>query len=198
MLWWLLSAFPAMAQAVPEKTWSFSASLYGYLPPDGPDYLQPTVTADRGVLHLEARYNYEAPRTASFWAGANFSAGEALALQFTAMLGGVVGDTVGFAPGYTGTLTWRKLQLYSQSEYLIDTRDSSGSYFYTWSELSLAPADWFRFGLAIQRTKLYQTDFDIQRGFLVGFNSGNADLTLYVFNPDTSRPTIVLGASVSF
>ncbi len=58
--------------------------------------------------------------------------------------------------------------------------------------------DWFRFGLAVQRTKLYQTDYDIQRGFLVGFMFKRVDLTTYVFNPDASRPMIVLGLAVNF
>jgi hypothetical protein len=41
------------------KAWSFGASVYGYSLPEESEYLQPTVTADRGWLHLEARYNYE-------------------------------------------------------------------------------------------------------------------------------------------
>ena len=178
--------------------WAFSASVYAYFPPDGPDYLQPTVTADRGALHLEARYNYEASRTGSFWVGWNLSAGEKLKLEFTPMVGGVFGDTRGFAPGYTGTLAWWNLQFYSQGEWVIDLDDSSASFFYTWSELSLAPAGWLRLGLAVQRTKLYQTERDIQRGFLVGFTFGKVGLTGYVFNPDDAHPTAVLAAAVSF
>jgi NADH dehydrogenase FAD-containing subunit len=30
---------------------------------------------------------------------------------------------------------------------VFDTDDSSESFFYTWSELTLAPVEWFRFGL---------------------------------------------------
>ncbi|HWT79462.1 MAG TPA: hypothetical protein VN648_11745, partial [Candidatus Methylomirabilis sp.] len=45
--------------------WSFSASAYTYFVPDSRDYVQPTVTADRRWLHLEARYNYENLETAS-------------------------------------------------------------------------------------------------------------------------------------
>jgi hypothetical protein len=60
---------PALAEAVDEKAWSFSASVYTYLVPDDRDYAQPTLTADRGWLHLEARYNYEAPETGSAWIG---------------------------------------------------------------------------------------------------------------------------------
>jgi hypothetical protein len=200
-----LCAFHAQGQStatdVPsatERNWSFSASAYGYILPDNTDYLQPTVTADRGWLHLEARYNYEAPKTGSFWIGYNFSVGKELKLEFTPMLGGVFGDTTGIAPGYTGTLSWWKLELYSQGEYVIDTGSSSDSFFYTWSELTMAPAEWFKLGFVVQRTKLYQTEFDIQRGILVGFSYKKADFTAYVFNPDASKPVFVLAFGLSF
>ena len=49
------------------------------------------------------------------------------------------------------------------------------SFLYTWSEFALAPTDWSRFGLAVQRTKVYQTEFDIQRGFFAGFSYQRAD-----------------------
>jgi hypothetical protein len=189
---------PASAAGDAEKGWSFSASAYGYILPGGPDYLQPTVTADRGWLHLEARYNYEAPRTGSFWAGYNFSVGKELTLDFTAMLGGVFGDTTGIAPGYAGSLRWWKLELYSQGEYVIDTGSRTDSFFYNWSELTMAPAEWFKFGFVTQRTKLYQTDFDIQRGVLVGFSYKKADFTAYVFNPDESKLVVVLALGLNF
>ena len=111
-----------------EKAWSFSASAYTYFVPDDRDYVQPTFTADRGWLHLEARYNYEALDTGSAWVGYNFSGGEKLAWEFTPMLGGVFGDTTGIAPGYKGSLSWWKLELYSEGEYVFDTRQFLGQF----------------------------------------------------------------------
>jgi hypothetical protein len=188
---------PALTEDGDEKAWSFSASVYTYLVPNDRDYAQPTFTADRNWLHLEARYNYEDLETGSVWIGYNFSLGEKLAVEVTPMLGGVFGHTTGIAPGYKGTLSWWKLELYTEGEYVLDAGDSSDNFFYTWSELSLAPVDWFRFGLVVQRTKLYQTDFDIQRGFLVGFSYKWASLTTYVFNPD-DKPTFVVAVGVTF
>ncbi len=189
---------PAAVAETAGDAWSFSASAYTYLVPEDRDYVQPTFTADHGWLHLEARYNYENLDTGSAWIGYNFSLGEKLSLEFTPMLGGVFGQTTGWAPGYEGTLSWWKLELYSEGEYVFDTGDSSDSFFYTWSELSLSPVDWFRFGVVVQRTKLYETDFDVQRGFLVGLSYKRVDFTTYVFNPDASSPTIVLGLEFSF
>ena len=180
------------------NTWSFSATVMGYLVPDSRDYVQPTITADRGWLHLEARYNYENLETGSAWLGYNFGGGKKLAWELTPMLGAVFGNTTGIAPGYKGSLSWWKLELYSESEYVVDTGDSSGSFFYNWSELTLSPLDWLRFGLVTQRTRAYQTDRDIQRGFLVGLAYKKFSFTTYVFNPDESKPTLVLAAGVNF
>jgi hypothetical protein len=190
---------PAASATEPaHEGWSFGASVYGYIVHESRDYLQPTITADRGWLHLEARYNYEAFDTASVWVGYNFAGGEKLAWEITPMLGGVFGDTTGIAPGYKGSLSWWKLELYSEGEYLFNTRHSSESFFYNWSELSLAPLDWFHFGLVSQLTRLYQTDREIQRGFLVGVSWKKVHLTTYVFNPDESHPVFVIAGGIGF
>jgi len=120
---------PALTGESDEKAWSFSASAYTYFVPDDRDYVQPTLTADRGWLHLEARYNYEALDTSSVWVGYNFNVGEKLNLELTPMLGGVFGTTDGIAPGYKGTLSWWKIGLYSEGEYLFSTGDSSENFF---------------------------------------------------------------------
>jgi len=126
-----------------DDKWSFSAFTYTYFVPDDREYVQPTFTADRGWLHLEARYNYEALDTGSAWLGYNFSGGERVAWEITPMIGGVFGDTTGVAPGYKGSLTWLKLELYSEGEYVFDTGSTSDSFFYNWSELTLAPPSGF-------------------------------------------------------
>jgi len=191
-------ATTAAAEQPAAPTWSFSASAYTYFPGGSQDYVQPTLRADRNWLHLEARYNYESHNTGSIWVGYSFSVGEKLKLDFTTMLGTVYGKTNGYAPGYEFTLSWGTVQLYSEGEYVFDTRNSSDSYFYTWSELTLSPVDWFEFGAVIQRTKVYQTDFDIQRGLLVRFSHQKLDLSACVFNPDADKPTYVLALSISF
>jgi len=196
----LLAGGTARAQATPgaEKAWAFSASACTYVLPDDSNYLQPTLAADRGWLHLEGRFNYEDLDTGSAWLGYNFSVGEAVTLEITPMIGAVFGNTAGIAPGYKGSLGWRMLALSSETEYVISTGDSADSFLYTWSELEVAPADWCRFGLVVQRTKAYETEFDIQRGFFAGVSFGPADVTAYVFNPDADRPTFVVGAGVRF
>ncbi len=183
--------------AAPDP-WAFSFSAYTYLLPHEQNYVNPNFTADHGGLHLEARYNYEALETGSVWIGHNFSMGKKLVLVVTPMLGGVFGNLTGVAPGYNLSLSFGKFELSSQGEYVFDTRDRSGNFFYTWSEFSYSPVDWFRIGLVVQRTKAYQTEFDIQRGLLAGFSYKKVDFTTYIFNFGWTDPTIVLAAGVNF
>jgi hypothetical protein len=181
-----------------EEPWTFAASVYGYFPPESADYLQPTLTADRDWLHLEVRYAYEALDTGSAWFGYNVAGGDTLKWEFTPMVGGIFGKVSGVAPGYKGSLSWRGLELYSEGEFVIDTADASASYFYNWSELALSVLERWRVGLVTQHTHVYQTDRDIQRGLLVGLSFDRCELTGYVFNPDDSKPTVVIALRVSW
>ncbi len=180
-----------------SRTWSFSASLYGYLLADEVDYAQPTVAADRGWLHLEARYNYEDLATGSAWLGYNFSGGESLAWEITPMVGAVFGNTDGVAPGYKASLTWRKLSLYTEGEYVF-AGGAGESFFYSWSELAFGPVEWFRAGVVAQRTWVYQAEREVNRGILVAFTRGPWDVAAYLFDPFESKPSVVLAASVGF
>ena len=181
-----------------DNAWSLSASAYTYIPPDSGNYVQPTFTADRGWLHLEGRYNYEALDTGSAWIGYNFSGGETLEWELTPMLGGVFGEASGIAPGYKGSLSWWKLELYSEGESVFDTGDASDSFFYNWSELTLAPVEWLRFGLVTQRTRVYEAERETQRGLLVGFTYKKLDMGAYVFDPDADTPTFVVSVGLTF
>ena len=202
----LLAADAALAQSTApagttadadEKKWTFSLSAYTYIVEDDEDYVQPTVRADRDWLHLEARYNYEDQDTTSVWIGYNFSFGDELTLDFTPMIGGVLGRTEGVAPGYELTLAWRGIELYTEGEFVIDTEDSSDSFFYTWSELTYSPVEWYRAGIVVQRTRAHDTDFDIQRGLMIGLTYKQLDFAVYVLNPDDD-PAVVLGVSYEF
>lgn len=197
------SAFAQTDTAQPaadEPTWEFSVagSNYFFDEADDNNFLQPTFTADHDWLHLEARYNYEAHDTGSAWLGYNFSGGETVTWELTPMIGAVFGATDGIAPGYKGSLGWKKLELYSEGEYVVDAGESSDSFFYNWSEVTFAPVESFRFGLVTQRTRAYQTDRDIQRGLLAGYSFKQLGVTGYVFNPDDEKPTFVLSIALTF
>ncbi len=189
---------PAEPAAEKPPGWEFNASVYGYFPPEDHHYAQPTVLAHRGALHLEARYNYEGPKAASVWVGWNLGAGEKLRLDATLMAGGVFGDTRGVAPGYELTLSYGRFEFYSEGEYVFDVEDSANNFFYNWAQLGYSPLDWLTIGIASQRTRLYQTGLDLQRGFFVGFKYKSVKLNVYVFNPGWETPTVVSSIAVSF
>jgi hypothetical protein len=188
----------AVIKEADAPAWSFSFSASTYVVPDFQEYVQPTFSADRGWLHLETRFNYENLETGSVWAGYNFSGGKKVEWEFTPMLGGVFGDTTGVAPGYRFSLTYWKLEFSSEGEWVFDLRNSDGSFFYNWSELSVSPVDWFRFGLVGQRTRAYRSEVEIQRGLLVGFAYKKIDFTTYVFNLDQGKTTWIFAVGMSF
>jgi len=181
-----------------DATWSFSATVNTYFLPDEGNYAQPTVAVDRGWFHVETRYNYEAMETGSVWAGYNFEGGATVAWEITPMFGGVFGSAKGVAAGYAGSLSWWKLNLYSEGEFVFDAVQSSDSFFYNWSELAIVPVEWFRAGLVTQRTRVFDTDRDIQRGLFAGASYKSLEAAIYVFNPDDGAPAVVGAVGVSF
>jgi hypothetical protein len=58
--------------------------------------------------------------------GYNFSGGETVTWELTPMVGGVFGDTTGVAPGYKGSLSWKKLEFYSEGRVRLRHRQLLG------------------------------------------------------------------------
>jgi hypothetical protein len=175
-----------------RPSWEVAASALLYVLPEEADYFQPTVIVDRGLLHLEGRYNYEARETGSAWLGANFSFGEKLKLGLTPMAGGVFGQMKGIATGLTITLEWGPLALWSQSEYVFDLADSSQSFFYVWSELSVTGPEWLRAGVVLQRTRVFETSTEVQGGPLIGVSFWKLSATAYLFAPAQADQFVVV------
>jgi hypothetical protein len=193
---------PEQAQTAPaerpEKEWEFSVSGYGYLFPGEGDFFLGIATADRGRLHLETRYNYEDQDTASFWAGWNWATGEKVDWELTPMLGAVVGDTDAIAPGFELSLTWKRLDYYLESEVLLDLHSHGDSFTYAWSELGLSPVDWLRVGLVGQRTRVFESDLDIQRGIFAHAIVGRTTFGIDWFNPGGDDSFTIAVLTVEF
>jgi len=190
---------PAAPEAEAGKTgWEFGLSGALYVLPDEADFVQPTFKADHGLFHFETRYDYEDLASASFFVGANFEFGEKVKLALTPMIGGLVGHTDGIVPGLEADLRFWRLEAYGEAEYVFDPNDSESKYFYMWSELSVWPTEWLRAGMVTQRTRVYQTERDIQRGLLVGVTLKKVDGTVYFFNPGSDDHFTVVSLGVSF
>lgn len=189
---------PVASSAVPMNAWTFSATVDGYVVPNGDSYVSPIFTADHNWLHLEGRYNYEDQRTGSFWFGYNFKRGEKLSVVVTPMVGGVVGDTTGVAPGYEVSVTYKKIWVYSTGEYVFDVKNRNGSFFFNWPEGTYSPWNWFHVGLAAQQTKVYRKDLTTDRGFLASISHKNVWFTTYVFNVASPSRIFLLEVSARF
>lgn len=189
---------PLSKSATTAAPWEYSLTVDGYLIEGEDGYAQLTFTADHNWLHLEARYNYENFRTGSLWAGYNFSWGKRWQFSVTPMIGGVFGRTNGIAPGCEASLSWKRLTFSLDNEYVFDTSSKSGNFYYSWPQVTVQALDWLSFGGVAQRTKVFQTDLDIQRGFFVGLQHKRLEFTTYVFNPGTSSTSVVLEMGASF
>lgn len=178
--------------------WDFSTDVNFYIIPDD-FFVLPVFRADKNNWHVEARYNYEDRETFSGWVGYNFSGGDdVFSYTFTPMLGGVVGLSNGIAPGLELTLTYKKFELYSEMENLFDLQNNENDFYYNWADLTYSPTDWFWFGISGQRTRLYQTELEIQRGLQVGVGLKHFELNTYVYNIGYDDSFMVITLSANF
>lgn len=195
-----LASAPAFASEAPAaaREWAFSVAGNGYLLPGEDDLYLGVATADRRSLHLETRYNYEARNTWSFWGGWTWSTGAGVEFEITSMLGAVTGGTDGIAPGFETSLAWKRLDVYSEAEYIFDAHDRANDFTYAWSEVAVKPVDWLRVGVVGQRTRLVEDGLDVQRGFLAQAFVGRWTLGVDWFNPWGDEAFTVIVAAVDF
>lgn len=196
------SIYSVIAQEVDttaeSSEWGFSFAANFYLLQGNEVYVNPVFTAERKHLFLQARYNYEDFQTGSVFGGYNFSVGEKVEFSATPIVGAVFGNTNGIAPGLLWELSWWKLNLYTESEYLFDFSSKENNFYYAWAELTIAPADWMWLGITVQRTRLYETDLDVQRGITIGFTEKILSVGAYVFNLGWDDPFGVVSVEVEF
>jgi len=185
------------ADSVTSKPWSFNANLNFYFIPDD-FFVLPVIKADREWLHLEGRYNYEDRETFSAWVGYNFSGGKKLQFTITPMVGAAFGLTQGITTGIESIFSIGRFELYTESEYLIDPNDNENNFYYNWSDLTYSPTDWLWFGISGQRTKVYQTELEIQRGLLIGAGLKWWEVTTYFYNVGSDDAFVILTLSAYF
>ena len=181
------------ASSAQKPSWEFALTAYPTIVRDGENYTSAIAVADRGPLHLEARYNYESVGARSAFVGWTFSGGEAITWELTPLLGGAWGATQAFVPGLEVSVAWRRLDLYVEAEYVRDSHERTDSYFYAWSELGFRPVEWLRVGIAGQRTRAYGGERDIQRGPFAQVTWGPITFGGYWFNPG-SRDQVFVGS----
>ena len=134
-----------------KPSWEFALTAYPTVVRGGENYTSAIAAADRGPLHLEARYNYESIGARSAFVGWTFSGGDAITWELTPLLGGAWGKTQAFVPGFEASVAWKQFDLYVEAEYVRDIHARTDSYFYAWSELGFRPVEWLRAGIGGER-----------------------------------------------
>jgi hypothetical protein len=181
-----------------RETWTGRGSTAFYALPDAANYLQPTAAADRDALHLEMRYNYEAQNSVSGFVGRNVAFGTSVVLRMTPMLGALVGDTTGIVPAVELDLAWKRLEFYTEGEYVIDVTHPSDRFLYSWSETSVWITNRIRTGVVTQRTRAHQAPRDIKPGLLLGATVAKLEAAIYFFNPNSNDRFFVASIGVTF
>ena len=171
-----------------KPSWEFAITAYPTFVRGGENYVSAIAAADRGPLHLEARYNYESVGARSAFVGWTFSGGEAITWELTPLLGGAWGTTQAFVPGLEASVAWKRFDFYVEGEYVHDSSEQASSYFYAWSELGFRPVEWLRIGLAGQRTRAYGGDRDLQRGPFAQVIWGRVDVRRFLVQPRVGGP----------
>jgi hypothetical protein len=194
-----LACYPGTPTAAEEEpTISGAITGYYYAIPHEADYGVGVASLNSGALHLEARYNYEAKRSTSLFAGWNFAGGDGVKFQVTPILGGLFGETHGVVPGIEAGVAYREVDAYIEAEYVRDLDHSDASYYYAWSEIGWKPVQWLRIGLVGQRSREVQNGRDLQRGAFVQFVFDKITLGFYGFNPDSDSRYLIVSLGAQF
>lgn len=181
-----------------KKGWSYSISAYYYFVPEDENAVSFIGSADHNQLHIEGRYNYEDKNTGSLFAGWRLEGGNKVEFAVTPILGIVVGNLDGIAPGAEVEIAWKKFDFYSETEYVIDFSGHENNFLYTWGELAYSPTESLRTGVTFQRTRLYQSDFEVQRGIFAQYAFRRWSIGAYYFNPFTSEYLVIGMLSFNF
>jgi hypothetical protein len=176
---------------------SVSASGYYYIFPEADNNTLTLIGyLDYKSVHLEPRYNYEGQNTGSVFAGWKFESEGKINLAVTPMIGVVFGSLKGFAPALELELSYKAFDFYTENEYVIDQAGSIYNFFYAWTELGFSPVKKLRTGISIQRSRLYETGLDIQRGVFAEYSFWKLTAGVHYFNPFSTEYFFI--ASLNF
>ena len=192
---------PAQAHAAPPQPpphWVTTLSTYWIEPPYSSGYLSAIATGDRGPLHVEAHWAYEARDTLSLFVGKSFPVAGDISGTITPRLGVAGGDEQGLIPAVNLALDWKKLSFYTDFEYMIGLSSDTSDFLYSWSELQWAFSERFSAGIVGQRTHTYAQDLEVDHGLMASMALGKVRATGYVFNLDESHPYFMLAVGAGF
>jgi hypothetical protein len=178
----------AYSQDSTKKTSNFHdvfASGYFYHLNDGTNYGMGIAGVYYKNVYVETRWNYEDLETFTLLGGYSFSNDQStFQWELIPMFGFATGNTDAVIPALKIDLGYKKFGFYSDAEYAVSLEDKSSNYFYMWSEFTYAIKGWFQPGIVAQRTRLFKTAREIDRGFMINSNFlPRLTLSGYLFEP---------------
>lgn len=143
--------------------------------------------------YMEARYNYEALKTVSFYAGRTFEKESAFSYSASPVIGAVMGGFTGGSVGANTEFDYKKIFLSSQFQYTFSTHNRSENFFYSWSDLSYQVLNNIYSGISVQQTNLYKVKYRLEKGIFLKTIINKFTFPLYIFNPALKERYFVLG-----
>lgn len=146
-----------------------------------------------GNWYVEGRYNYEALKTMSVYAGKVFEKKSALSFSASPVIGAVIGQFNGGSIGINNELDYKKLLFSSQLQYTFSIEDRTDNFFYSWSDLSYQAINNIYAGFSVQQTSIYRLQRKLEKGFFVKALVNKWTLPFYIFSPVSKERYFVLG-----
>lgn len=169
---------------------------YYYLTPAKTFTLVPVVyyqTNDN--WYMEGRYNYEALKTFSFYAGRTFGKQATFSYSVSPVAGLVVGEYRGASLGANVECDYKKVFLSSQFQYTFSWQNRKEDFVYSWTDLSYQLSKKIYLGLSLQQTNVYNEQPRLEHGFFTKAVFKKWSVPLYVFQPEKDERYYVLGLS---
>lgn len=143
--------------------------------------------------YMEGRYNYEAMKTISVYAGRTFEKTSAVSYSASPVAGAVMGRFNGGSIGVNGEADYKRYFFSSQLQYTFSVEDRTENFMYSWSDLSFQALNNIYAGFSVQQTNLYKERCKLEKGVFLKALFNKWSLPLYVFNPGARERYFVLG-----
>jgi hypothetical protein len=146
--------------------------------------------------YAEARYNYDAEKTLSVYAGKTFEKKSTISYSVSTIAGILIGQFKGGAIAVNTELEYKKIFLSLQSQYTFSIKYPNTNFIYNWGDIGYSYSSVLSAGVSIQQTSLCSSQSD--RGLFIKAEFGNWTLPFYLFNPEKNDRYAVLGLNFSW
>jgi len=192
-----LRTLPDSAARRAARAWSGGVEAYRYFL--GRDsFLMPIAQADRASLHLEARYQYEALRTASAWVGWNHEIDAHPRFEIVPMAGVLFGRSGGAALGFEATLSLTHFELYDEAEVVLLGGGGEENFLYDWFTAGWHATRWLDLGLTVQRTRTHASGLAVDRGVFVAATRRRITLSVYGLDLTGNAPFAIVALGLEY